>query len=112
VKRFDIPAVLDRGISVASPNKVGCGGITYVWAEGRCHYLAAVINLYARRVVGWTYSAKPATDLVIKALDKAYEQHGRPQNMLFHSDQALEKQISNDISRYHKIFIILNYLAI
>jgi len=88
VERPDIPNVLDRGFSVASPDKVWCGDITYVWAEGRWHYLAAVIDLYARRVVGWAFSAKPDADLVIKALDMAYEQRGRPQNVLFHSDQG------------------------
>ncbi|WP_338793193.1 IS3 family transposase [Pseudomonas sp. AE27] len=88
VERPDIPNVLDRGFSVASPNTVWCGDITYVWAEGQWHYLAAVIDLCARRVVGWAFSAKPDADLVIKALDMAYEQRGRPQNVLFHSDQG------------------------
>lgn len=54
----------------------------------RWHYVAAVINLFARRVVGWAFSSKPDADLVIKALDVAYEQRGRPQNVLFHSDQG------------------------
>ena len=40
------------------------------------------------RVVGCAFSAKPDADLVIKALDMAYEQRGRPQNVLFHSDQG------------------------
>ena len=53
VERPDIPNVLDREFAVASPNQVWCGDITYIWAEGRWHYLAAVINLSARRVVGW-----------------------------------------------------------
>ena len=88
VERPDIPHMLDRRFSVASPDKVWCGDITYVWAEGRWHYLAAVIDLYARRVVGWAFSAKPDADLVIKALDMAYQQRGRPQNVLFHSDQG------------------------
>lgn len=48
----------------------------------------AVIDLCARRVVGWAFSSKPDADLVIKALDMAYEQRGRPQNVLFHSDQG------------------------
>jgi putative transposase len=87
VERPDFPNVLDREFSVGSPDKVWSGDITYVWAEGRWHYLATVIDLYARRVVGWEFSAKPDADLVIKALDMPYEQRGRPQNVLFHSDQ-------------------------
>ena len=79
VERPDFPNVLDREFSVAFPDEVWCGDITYVWTGGRWHYLAAVIDLYARRVVGWAFSAKPEADLVIKALDIAYEQRGRPQ---------------------------------
>ncbi|UVM56768.1 IS3 family transposase [Pseudomonas sp. B21-012] len=88
VERPDIPNVLDREFTVSAPNEVWCGDITCVWAQGRWHYLAAVIDLYARRVVGWAFSSKPDADLVIKALDMAYEQRGRPQNVLFHSDQG------------------------
>ncbi|MEG1113277.1 MAG: IS3 family transposase [Hafnia sp.] len=88
VERPDIPNVLDRAFTVSAPNEVWCGDITYVWAQGRWHYLAAVIDLFARRVVGWAFSPKPDADLVIKALDMAYEQRGRPQNVLFHSDQG------------------------
>lgn len=88
VERPDIPNVLDRAFTVPAPNEVWCGDITYVWAQGRWHYLAAVIDLFARRVVGWAFSSKPDADLVIKALDMAYEQRGRPQGVLFHSDQG------------------------
>ncbi|QPG61866.1 IS3 family transposase [Pseudomonas sp. BIGb0427] len=88
VERPDIPNVLDRAFTVSAPNEVWCGDITYVWAQGRWHYVAAVIDLFARRVVGWAFSSKPDADLVIKALDMAYEQRGRPQNVLFHSDQG------------------------
>jgi putative transposase len=88
VERPDIPKVLDREFNVTSPNEVWCGDITYVWAEGQWHCLAAVIDRCARRVVGWAFSAKPDADLVIKALDMAYEQRGRPQNVLFHSDKG------------------------
>ena len=47
-----------------------------------------MIDLCARRVVGWAFSPKADADLVIKALDMTYEQRGRPQNVLFHSDQG------------------------
>ncbi|MBF7145047.1 IS3 family transposase, partial [Pseudomonas sp. LY10J] len=88
VERLDIPNVLDRQFTVATPNKVWCGDITYIWAQGRWHYLAVVLDLYSRRVVGWAMSAKPDAELVIKALDRAYEMHGRPQGLLFYSDQG------------------------
>ncbi|MGF6201738.1 transposase InsO family protein [Pseudomonas laurylsulfatiphila] len=71
-----------------APNQIWCGDITYIWAQGKWHYLAVVLDLYALRVVGWALSNKPDAELVIKALDMAYEQRGRPQGLLLHSDQG------------------------
>lgn len=88
VERPDIPNVLERAVDVTAPNQVWCGDITYVWAQGQWHYVAAVIDLFARRIVGWAFSPKPDSELVIKTLDMAYEDRGRPQNVLFHSDHG------------------------
>ncbi|MCV0272801.1 IS3-like element IS222 family transposase [Pseudomonas aeruginosa] len=88
VERPDIPNRLNREFATEHPNQVWCGDITYVWAQGRWHYLAAVLDLHTRRVIGWAVSAKPDAELVIKALDMAYKQRGKPQQVLFHSDQG------------------------
>lgn len=88
VERPDIPNRLNREFATEHPNQVWCGDITYVWAQGRWHYLAAVLDLHTRRVIGWVFSAKPDAELVIKALNMAYEQRGKPQQVLFHSDQG------------------------
>lgn len=88
VERPDIPNILNREFDVEAPNQVWCGDITYIWAQGKWHYLAVVMDLYARRVAGCALSEKPDADLVIKALDVAYEQCGKPQGLLFHSDQG------------------------
>ncbi|ELP3488872.1 IS3 family transposase [Pseudomonas aeruginosa] len=88
VERPDIPNRLNREFATEHPNQVWCGDITYVWAQGRWHYLAAVLDLHTRRVIGWAFSGKPDAELVIKALDMAYEQRGKPQQVLFHSDQG------------------------
>ncbi|EPU0241811.1 TPA: IS3 family transposase [Pseudomonas aeruginosa] len=88
VERPDIPNRLNREFATEHPNQVWCGDITYVWAQGCWHYLAAGLDLHTRRVIGWAFSAKPDAELVIKALDMAYEQRGKPQQVLFHSDQG------------------------
>lgn len=88
VERPDIPNRLNREFAVSSPNQVWCGDITYLWAQGRWCYLAAVLDLYTRRVVGWALSEHPDADLVTKALDMAFEQRGRPEGVMFHSDQG------------------------
>ncbi|WP_429165389.1 IS3 family transposase, partial [Aeromonas rivipollensis] len=87
-ERPDIPNLLAREFDVQQPNQVWCGDITYVWAGGRWNYLAVVLDLYARRVVGWAMSDKPDAELVIKALEMAYQQRGCPSGVLFHSDQG------------------------
>ncbi|KOP59096.1 transposase [Pseudomonas coronafaciens pv. porri] len=102
-ERPDIPNILNREFDVPAPNQVWCGDITYIWAQGKWHYLAVVMDLYARRIVGWAFSNKPDTDLVIKALDMAYEQRGKPQGLLFHSDQGTQygsRQFRQRLWRY------------
>ena len=86
VERPDIPNILNREFDVTAPNLIWSGDITYIWAQGKWHYLAVVMDLYARRVVGWALSNKPDAYLVIKTLYMAYEQRGKPQGLLFHSD--------------------------
>lgn len=81
------PNHVDRQFSVAAPNQVWCGDVTYIWA-GRWIYLAVVLDLYARRVVGWAIGDSPNSTLTQKALAVAYEMRGQPEDVVFHSDQG------------------------
>lgn len=90
VERPDIPNRLSREFNVEQPNQVWCGDITYIWSNNKWIYLAVVIDLFSRRVVGWALSEHADTLLVMKALDRAYAHRGRPQNVLFHSDQGCQ----------------------
>lgn len=83
-----IPNHLDRTFTVARPNEVWCGDVTYLWTGHRWVYLAVVLDLYARKPVGWAVSASPNTALTAKALTMAFEARGRPENLMFHSDQG------------------------
>jgi transposase InsO family protein len=53
----------------------------------------------ARRVAGWALSYRPDAELVVKALDHAYEQRGKPTGVLFHSDQVSELGVGAKIAR-------------
>jgi putative transposase len=68
IERPDISNHLNQEFEVSAPNQVWCGDITYVWAQGRWHYVAAVLDLYARRLVGWAFSSRPDADLVVRRL--------------------------------------------
>lgn len=78
VERPDIPNMLGRQFNDTMPNQIWCGDITYIWAGSRWAYLAVVIDLYARRVVGWTLAEYPDASLVTRALEMAYECRGKP----------------------------------
>ncbi len=88
VERPDIPNHLDRQFKPTEPDKVWCGDITYIWAGNRWVYLAVVLDLYTRRVVGWALSNRADANLVVKALEMAYQQRGKPADVMFHSDQG------------------------
>ncbi len=90
VERPDIPNHLDRQFNVQQPNHVWCGDITYVWVQNRWVYLAIVLDLYARRVVGWSLSEQPDTKLTVSALNMAYQLRGQPKAVMFHSDQGVQ----------------------
>lgn len=84
------PNRLNRAFTVSAPNKVWCGDITYIWTGRSWSYLAVVIDLYARRVVGWHVSDRPDATLVVRALDHAYSVRRKPKGVLFHSDQGVQ----------------------
>lgn len=82
------PNHLGRAFAVERPNQVWCGDVTYIWAGRQWLYLAVVIDLYARRVVGWAMSIRPDSRLTCQALAMAFESRGRPSGVMFHSDQG------------------------
>ena len=81
---------LQRQFNVQAPNQVWCGDITYVWTGKQWAYLAVIIDLYARRVIGWAVSRSPDSALTIKALNMAYSLRGKPTGVMFHSDQGCQ----------------------
>ncbi|MDF7412654.1 IS3 family transposase [Providencia hangzhouensis] len=87
-EHVDIPNLLDRQFSVTAPNQVWCGDVTYIWTGKRWAYLAVVLDLFARKPVGWALSTSPDTQLTLKALQMAWEMRGQPKGLMFHSDQG------------------------
>jgi len=82
------PHLLKRQFRATEPNQVWCGDVTSIWAGSCWLYLAAVLDLYARRIVGWALSRSPDSTLTRRALGVAYESRGQPQGVMFHSDQG------------------------
>lgn len=63
-------------------------------------YLAMVLDLYTRRVVGWSVSEKVDANLAIAALDHPYQLRGKPQDVMFCSDQDSSKTFRQRLGRY------------
>lgn len=84
------PNLLKREFKVERPNQVWCGDVTYIWAGKEWFYLAVVLDLFARRIVGWSFSSIADSELTKNALEMAYESRSRPSGVLFHSDQGCQ----------------------
>ena len=87
-EHIEVPNLLARQFAVAQPNQVWCGDVTYIWVGNRWAYLAVVMDLFARKPIGWAMSLSPDSDLTCKALSHAFESRGRPKGVMFHSDQG------------------------
>jgi putative transposase len=82
------PNVLDRQFTADQPNRKWIADFTYVWTAEGWLYVAAVIDLFSRRVVGWSMKAEMSAQLVTDALLMAIWRRGRPGALLHHSDRG------------------------
>ena len=80
--------VLDRQFQSAAPDRRWVADFTYLWTQEGWLYVAAVLDLYSRLVVGWSMRSEMTTPLVTDALVMAIWRRGRPKELLHHSDQG------------------------
>ena len=82
------PNVLNRHFTVAAPNRVWGSDITALWTQEGWLYIAIVVDLFSRKVVGWACAASMATCLVTSALHMAIGQRQPKAGLLHHSDRG------------------------
>jgi putative transposase len=92
------PNTLNRGFAVAAPNRVWASDITYIRTWEGWLYLAVVIDLFSRRVVGWSMQSHMQTDIVLSALTMAVGQRLPGPGLLQHSDRG-SQYTSDDYQR-------------
>ena len=80
--------LLERRFSADAPNRKWVADFTYIWTAEGWLYVAAVIDLFSRRVVGWSMSAAMTAQLVTDAFVMAIWRRGRPEALIHHSDQG------------------------
>lgn len=90
VEAFVAKNLLERNFEPAAINQVWCGDVTSLMIGKRWYHLAAVIDLFARRIVGWAFSLINDANLVSKALRMAVEVRGKHAGLMFHSDQGCQ----------------------
>lgn len=88
VKSAIAPNILDRQFEAARPNQKWAADFTYIWTAEGWLYVAAVLDLYSRRIVGWSMSSTMTTHFVTEALMMALWRRGKPDALLHHSDQG------------------------
>jgi putative transposase len=92
------PNVLNREFEAPGPNKKWAADFTYLWTAEGWLFVAVVLDLYSRKVVGWSMSAQMTAQLVIDALLMAIWRRGKPIELLHHSDQG-SQYTSEDFQR-------------
>jgi len=80
--------VLDRQFQADAPNQKWVADFTYIWTAEGWLYAAVVLDLYSRRVVGWSMHSSMTSQLVADALMMAVWRRGKPVQLLHHSDQG------------------------
>ncbi len=89
--------LIQRRFAIGPLNRVWTSDITYLWTRQGWVYLAVVLDLHSRRVIGWELSARLTTDLVTGALHRALEMREVKPGLVLHSDRG-SQYTSHEIS--------------
>lgn len=90
--------LLERNFNLQQPNKAWVCDITYLWTDEGWYYLAVVIDLFSRKVIGFKLSSRMTKELVIDALKNAYQTRKCPVGVIVHSDRG-SQYASNEYKR-------------
>jgi len=82
------PNLLNQQFEADEPNQVWVADITYIWTKEGWLYLASVMDLFSRKIVGWCLSERMTKELVIKALNRAIDERKPQPGLIHHSDQG------------------------
>lgn len=105
--------LLDRDFSADAPNQKWVQDITYLWTSEGWLYLAVVIDLYSRAVVGWSMNERMNASLVADALTMAMFRRGMPKGVIIHSDRGSQycSYAYRDLAKGHDFKISMSRKA-
>jgi putative transposase len=84
------PDLVDRKFTATRPNQLWVADITYIPTLSGFLYLAVVLDVWSRKIVGWAMSSRMMTQLVLEALDMALDQRRPIDGVIHHSDQGCQ----------------------
>lgn len=90
------PDLVQRQFTIDQPNRIWVSDITYVWSTQGWSYLAVVLDLYSRRVVGWELGARISARLITSALHRALDRRAVKPGLVVHSDRG-SQYVSSEV---------------
>jgi transposase InsO family protein len=88
VSRVTTPDFVQRNFSAPKPNYIWTTDITYVWTKQGWAYLAVVLDLFSRMIVGWELSTRLSTSLVTESVKRALFKRAPSERLILHSDRG------------------------
>jgi len=102
--------MLDRNFTTDRPNRVWTGDITYIATDEGWLYLDVVLDLFSRRIVGWSMGARVSRHLVIDALTMTWFRRRPEAGLMFHSDRG-SQYASHEFQRTLKRFAMVGSMS-
>ena len=87
-KRPVAPNLVNQNFTAEAPDRLWTGDITYIWTAEGWLYLAVVLDVYSRRIVGWSMNRRMTDDLVVTAFKNALARRSPLSGFIFHSDRG------------------------
>lgn len=100
------PNLLQQNFEASRPNQKWVSDLTYIWTEEGWLYLAVVLDLYSRMVVGWAMGERMTASLVCNALQMALWRRKHPHGVIIHSDRGVQycsKEYQALLAKYNLI---------
>lgn len=87
--------ILDRRFTAESPNERWTTDITYIWVNDKFMYLAVVMDLFSRKIIGWSLDDSMTEVLISDALKMAFNRRTIKQGLIIHSDRGVQYRSNN-----------------
>ena len=84
------PNLLNRNFKASAPNRVWLSDLTYIWTEEGWLYLAVILDVFNRQIVGWGMGDRLTADLVLRAFNQAVGMRHPASGLIFHSDRGVQ----------------------